>query len=264
LKRPLLLLIFFLVAGTLARTKFYKEIPFIFRRLREKNRLPLLSLFFLTTALCLALLAFRVRMTSQKTFLFLAWNTFLALIPYGISTLLFAFHDRLKNRWQLLPLILVWLVFFPNAPYLITDLLHLRSDPGVPYWYDLALFLFFGWNGLMLGYASLLDVQSVLTQRYNRLVGWLAAVGSLILGSFGIYLGRFLRWNSWDLLSSPQDLMRDIGVRILDPLSYPQTYSVTIIFSLFLVLGYLLLMQFSNAHQKNDLSSPENRWGVKP
>ena len=256
MKRSFFFLIFILFAGIYARAPLYRGIQFFFWQLREKSRLRLLALFFLTTVLCMALLAFRVGMTSQKTFIFLAWNIFLALIPYGISTLLVAFHERLKNRWQILPIVLLWLILFPNAPYLITDLLHLKSDPGVPTWYDLALFLFFAWNGLMLGYASLLDVQCVLTQRFNHFVGWLTAVGSLVLGSFGIYLGRFLRWNSWDLLFSPQELIHDIGVRALDPLSYPQTYGVTIIFSLFLVLGYLLLMQFSHATRKSDFSDP--------
>jgi uncharacterized membrane protein len=102
----------------------------------------------------------------------------------------------------------------------------------------------------MLGYASLLDIQSVFTQHFNKWIGWSISISSLVLGSFGIYLGRYLRWNSWDVVSSPQGLLHDIAVRIMDPVGHPQTYGVTLIFSLFLVLGYLLLFQFSNAYRQ--------------
>jgi uncharacterized membrane protein len=218
---------------------------FLIGQLMAKKRLTLLLIFFLTTALCIIMLAVRIRLTSHATFLFLVWNIFLAMIPYGISTLLIIFEHKIVNRWLLIIPFAAWLCFFPNAPYILTDLFHLRQRPGVPYWYDLALILFFAWNGLMLGYASLLDIQAVITERFNRWAGWLVAMSSLILGSFGIYLGRYLRWNSWDVLSSPNDLMKDIAVRVLNPYDHPQTYGVTIVFSLFLILGYLLVFHFS-------------------
>jgi uncharacterized membrane protein len=206
-------------------------------------------LFFLTTALCVTLVALRVRYTSKITFVFLVWNIFLAVIPYAVSTLLVLYHEKIKNRWLLAIHFLLWLCFFPNAPYILTDLFHLKQRSGVPYWYDLALILFFAWNGLMLGYASLLDIQSVLTRHFNRLVGWIVAIGSLVLGSFGIYLGRYLRWNSWDVLSSPKGLLHDIAVRVLDPMAHQQTYGVTLIFSAFLVLGYLLIFQLTHSQR---------------
>lgn len=223
---------------------------FLFHQLKEKNRLYILLLFSLITALCVTLVALRVHYTSKVTFVFLVWNIFLALVPYGISTLLIVYHERFKNRWMLALPFLLWLCFFPNAPYILTDLFHLKQRTGVPYWYDLALILFFAWNGLMLGYASLLDIQSVFTQRFNQWVGWTVSISSLILGSFGIYLGRYLRWNSWDVVSSPQGLLHDIVVRITDPVRHSQAYGVTIIFSLFLVLGYLLLFQFSHTYKR--------------
>jgi uncharacterized membrane protein len=217
--------------------------------LKEKNRLNLMILFFLTTALCVTLVALRVRYTSKITFVFLVWNIFLAVIPYAVSTLLVLYHEKIKNRWLLTIPFLLWLCFFPNAPYILTDLFHLKQRSGVPYWYDLALILFFAWNGLMLGYASLLDIQAVLTKHFNRLTGWVVAIGSLVLGSFGIYLGRYLRWNSWDVLSSPKGLLHDIAVRVLDPMAHQQTYGVTLIFSAFLVLGYLLIFQLTHSYR---------------
>ena len=217
--------------------------------LKEKNRFYTLILFILTTALCITLVAFRVHYTSRVTFVFLVWNIFLAIIPYGISTLLVLYQEKIKNRWFIFIPFLCWLCFFPNAPYILTDLFHLKQRAEVPYWYDLALILFFAWNGLMLGYASLMDMQSVLTKSFNRLTGWAVAIASLILGSFGIYLGRYLRWNSWDVISAPRGLLYDIADRIVDPMAHPQTYGVTIIFSTFLVLGYLLVFQFTHTYR---------------
>jgi uncharacterized membrane protein len=220
-----------------------------FNRLKETNRLAMVILFLITTILCVTLVAFRVHYTSKVTFVFLVWNIFLALIPYMISTLLVIYHERIEKTWLITFPFMVWLCFFPNAPYILTDLFHLKQRPGVPYWYDLALILFFAWNGLMLGYASLLDMQHVLSKRFNVFTGWVVSIFSLLLAGFGIYLGRYLRWNSWDVISSPQGLLQDIASRVINPMSYPRTYGVTLLFSTFLILGYVLLLQFSKAHR---------------
>ncbi|HEY9046863.1 MAG TPA: DUF1361 domain-containing protein [Ohtaekwangia sp.] len=221
-----------------------------FHRLKEMNRLYILIIFSLTTILCVTLVAFRVQYTSKVTFVFLVWNIFLALVPYMISTLLVLYHHTIKQAaWLWIPF-MVWLCFFPNAPYILTDLFHLKQRPGVPYWYDLALILFFAWNGLMLGFASMMDIQAVFTARFKPWIGWTISIGSLLLGGFGIYLGRYLRWNSWDVISSPMQLLHDIATRILNPFQHPQTYGVTILFSTFLLLGYILLMQFSKVYTR--------------
>lgn len=221
----------------------------LFIRLKEHNRLSILAIFSLTTILCVTLVALRVQYTTRITFVFLVWNIFLALIPYIISTLLVLYHRHL-GTFSLLVLFAAWLAFLPNAPYILTDLFHLRPRPGVPYWYDLALILFFAWNGLMLGYASIMDIQSVFAARFRPWIGWCVAVGTLLLSGFGIYLGRYLRWNSWDIISSPKSLLHDITQRILHPLEHPHTYGVTIIFAAFLVLGYVLLVQFAHVYAR--------------
>jgi uncharacterized membrane protein len=222
---------------------------FLIGQLKAHHRLNLLLIFAFTTILCISLVGIRVHISSHVTFMFLLWNIFLALIPYCISTLLILFGEKIKNRWIIFIPFALWLCFFPNAPYILTDLFHLKQRHGIPYWYDLALILFFAWNGLMLGYASLLDIHMIFTRHFGRLTGWVIAIASLVLGSFGIYLGRYLRWNSWDILYSPDALLLDIGDRLLHPTQHPSTYGVTIIFSLFLILGYILLFEFSRAHR---------------
>ncbi|HTJ50151.1 MAG TPA: DUF1361 domain-containing protein [Cyclobacteriaceae bacterium] len=227
---------------------------YIFKRLQAANRLHALVLFFLTTTLCVTLVAVRVHFTETATFVFLVWNIFLALIPYGVSTLLVLYQHKFTNRWFLFFPIVLWLLFFPNAPYILTDLFHLKHRAGIPYWYDLGLILFFAWNGLMLGFASLMDIQTILTKHFNKTVGWLVALSSLTLGSYGIYLGRYLRWNSWDIVSSPLGLLHDVIRPFFHPSAYPKTFGVTLIFSLFLVIAYLMLIQMAKAFKSTDES----------
>ncbi|OUJ72752.1 hypothetical protein BXP70_17385 [Hymenobacter crusticola] len=193
-------------------------------------------------ALSLALITARVFVTHRLTFVFLLWNLFLALIPFGISTMLGVAAGPVRRR-LLLPVGAVWLLFFPNAPYILTDLFHLEPRPGVPYWYDLGLILSCAWNGLMLAYASLLEMQRLVQRRLNTALGWAFVMTALVLSSFGIYLGRYLRWNSWDVLTNPLMLFYDILDRVLHPFAYPRTYGVTVLFSVFLLLGYITIRQ---------------------
>ncbi|UOG76714.1 DUF1361 domain-containing protein [Hymenobacter tibetensis] len=202
-----------------------------------RQRLNLILLLGASLALSVLLISFRVFFTQQLTFVFLLWNLFLAFIPFGLSTMLGLSAGRLKAR-VLLPVGLVWLLFFPNAPYILTDLFHLERRAGVPYWYDLALILSCAWNGLMLAYASLTDMQALVTRRLGWWAGWGFATVALLLSSFGIYLGRYLRFNSWDVVTNPLTLFFDIVSRLLHPFSHLGTWGVTLLYGVFLVLGY--------------------------
>ena len=202
-----------------------------------RRRLPLLLVLGLSLALSFALIAVRVFITQQLLFVFLLWNLFLAAIPFGLSAALHLAAYRPKAR-LLLPVGAVWLLFFPNAPYLVTDLFHLEPRAGVPYWYDLALILSCAWNGLMLAYASLLDMHTLVRQRLGFWAGWGFATVALGLSAFGVYLGRYLRFNSWDILSNPFTLFYDIVQRFLHPFHNWQTWGVTVVFWAFLLIGY--------------------------
>lgn len=202
-----------------------------------RQRLNLLLILGASLALSVLLITFRVFFTHKISFVFLLWNLFLALIPFGLSTMLGLSAGRLKAR-VLLPVGAVWLLFFPNAPYILTDLFHLEPRAGVPYWYDLALLLSCAWNGLMLAYASLSDMQLLVTRRLGWWAGWAFATVALLLSSFGVYLGRYLRFNSWDVLTNPLTLFYDIISRILHPTAHRGTWGVTLLYGVFLLLGY--------------------------
>ena len=202
-----------------------------------RRRLPLLLILGLSLALSFALIAVRVFITRELLFVFLLWNLFLAALPFGLSAALHLAARPPRAR-LLLPVGAVWLLFFPNAPYLVTDLFHLSPHPGVPYWYDLALIMSCAWNGLMLAFASLLDMHALVRQRLGFWAGWGFVTVALGLSAFGVYLGRYLRYNSWDILSNPFTLVYDIVQRFLHPFHNWQTWGVTVVFWAFLLIAY--------------------------
>ena len=137
----------------------------------------------------------------------------------------------------LLPVGAVGCCFSPNAPYIITDLFHLEPRAGVPLWYDLALIFSSAWNGLMLAYASLLTMQTLVRRRFGTLSGWAFVSTALLLSSFGIYLGRYLRFNSWDVLTNPLTLFYDILNQFLNPTHHLRTWGITVVFGLVFAAG---------------------------
>jgi uncharacterized membrane protein len=216
-----------------------------------RRRLGLLLLLGASMALSVALLAFRIYLTHRVTYIFLLWNLFLAVVPFGMSTMLGLAAGPVR-RWVLLPATAVWLVFFPNAPYILTDFFHLNAWPDMPVWYDLTLILSFAWNGLMLGFCSLQEMQRLFTRAYGRRWGWAFAVVALLLGSLGVYIGRFLRYNSWNVVSHPQALALDLADRFLHPFMHARTYGVTLLLTAFLLLGYLTVRQLGHFAREQD------------
>ena len=145
----------------------------------------------------------------------LLWNLLLAAIPLLWSSAFVRAVARKHWFWAVISFTL-WLLFLPNAPYLLSDLIHLRAVPPVPEWYVLAMLLSCAATGTLLGYISLLEVQGAIERRFGSVAGWLLAFSSLLLCGFGIYLGRFLRWNSWDALTRPLQFARTIVGQFVD------------------------------------------------
>jgi uncharacterized membrane protein len=209
--------------------------PFLLSSRAKLNLLLLASSLF-----CAAMVVVRVYFSGTLSYTFLFWNLFLGFIPFALST----FLSRLKTPATVFyPLAFLWLLFFPNAPYMLTDLIHLRQHYA-PLWYDLLMLLSFAWTSLMFGFVSLADMQRLIQGRFNKTVGWLFATAALALGSFGIYLGRFLRWNSWDVITEPRQLAWDILERVTNPFDHLGTVGFTVLLTAFLLLAYLTLQFF--------------------
>jgi len=188
--------------------------------------------------ICFGLSVFRFVYTDTTVFLFLNWNLFLAFLPWLFSSLLMTFPRYRKNRVILWGLVLSWLLFFPNAPYILTDLFHLRLQSTMPVWFDLVLILTFAWTGLMFGFISLWDIEKLMGERTGKAIASGISLVLLFLGSFGIYIGRYLRWNSWDIIRQPHALAYDIGDRLVNPFHHPRTWGMTVFMFVFLAIVY--------------------------
>lgn len=208
----------------------------IIEKLKELDRWQVSLLLIAMSLFSFGISLTRYFVTDSKVFLFFNWNLFLAFIPWVISSLI-----MLKGEIKLpllVGLIAVWILFFPNSPYILTDLFHLRVRVEAPIWFDLIVILSFAWTGLMYGFISLMDIE-VLLQRYlsKRLIT-LLTISFLFLSSFGIYLGRFLRWNSWDIISNPTGLTYDIADRLINPFAHSRTWGLTILMGILLNMMY--------------------------
>jgi uncharacterized membrane protein len=177
----------------------------------------------------------------------LIWNLFLAWIPYLFSLWVAVLYGRRSRRWWVLIFPgFLWLVFFPNAPYIITDFLYLSNLPGVPIWYDILLLATFAWTGCFLAIASLRTMQIIVKDHFGWLFSWFFVTATLTLGGLGIYLGRFSRWNSWDLFLSPKEILYDVVTRVMNPLSNLNFFGFTILFTGFLLICYLMFVSIRN------------------
>jgi uncharacterized membrane protein len=185
------------------------------------------------------LLVVRIDRVGEPAFIFLTWNLFLAWIPFVLSLSMAAVHSRGGPRPLLWVLGAGWLLFLPNAPYILTDFIHLGKVGGVPLWFDTALIGTFAAAGLALGLGSLLVVHHVVEARAGRVVGWAVAVSSLVLSAIGIYLGRFPRFNSWDVVSNPHSLIPVVLQRLADPLGNTFLLRFGMVMSTLLLVSYL-------------------------
>ncbi len=176
-------------------------------------------------------------MTRSSTFLFLVWNLFLAWVPYVLSLLL----PKLSSRWLAIPLLMVWLVFLPNAPYIVTDLLHIHYRTGIPLWFDVMMIFSFAWTGLLLGFISLLEVHAYLENNLSKRSAAFIIGAVIALCAFGVYLGRYQRWNTWDLLLEPYQLFWDVAGVLLHPFANLGSLGLAAVMAGVLGTGYMTL-----------------------
>jgi uncharacterized membrane protein len=217
--------------------------------LRNLNRFLLSQSFYplcLSSLLAYTFFTFRVIYSGSSNYSNLIWNLFLAWLPYVFNIIATVLHRGYRGKWGLLLLAGIgWLVFFPNAPYIVTDFYHLELRPPIPLWFDISLIAIFAFTGCFLAIASLRGIHFLVEEYFGKITGWLFALFALGIGSLGVYLGRFGRWNSWDLLIYPKSLLKDIAQQLLNPLDNLGFIGFTLMLTSILIVFYLMFVSAS-------------------
>ena len=219
-----------------------------FRRYSLRNeidRLLIISVCFSTL-----LLLMRMLVTHSIYYIFLEWNLFLAFLPYFLSSQLSGKPLWRKNRWLLLSVFFAWILFIPNTFYILTDLFHLGETGAAPLWYDLLLILSFAWNGMLMGILSVRQMEKIFQEKFRTGNEFVFLYPVMWLNALGVYIGRYLRFNSWDIVTSPFRLVTDILDLLLHPMLHKNAFAMVLTYSIFMTLMYLTLRKLSRGLPK--------------
>lgn len=202
-----------------------------------------IACLLLASVIATGLLSIRCVSTKQLRYLFLVWNLFLAWMPLFFAIALSHWHQGGRTRhWKFFACAFGWLIFFPNAPYIFTDLVHVSRHPGGLFWVDLVVIFLFALLGLAVGFLSLHLVHEMAARVWNRVAGWAFVLAATGLSGLGIYIGRFLRWNSWDIFLNPHLLASDL----LSWFYHPKPFLFSALFGTLLFLAYLMFHAFTH------------------
>jgi uncharacterized membrane protein len=220
----------------------------LLRTVTGARRVAVLRLLGAATGLSVALTGARVLLTGSGEGLNLVWNLLLAWIPFVLAVLVYDGRRRAAPRALLLVGAALWLLFLPNAPYILTDAKWISDWTGAPDWFDALVVLAPATTGLALGFVSLYLMHDLARRFLGPPEAWLAVVAVLALSAFGVYLGRVQRWNSWDLFTRPVGMFSDIGSGLVDPLAHARLLAGLALVTACLTLGYAVF--YLLAHQR--------------
>lgn len=212
----------------------------------------LVLVLLISNLVSIVLFGLRVIATDNTQYWFLFWNLLLAWLPVLFAWLLVRSLSQ-KSWKQPLPILLtfLWLGFLPNSFYLMSDLIHLQSTGDIGILFDSVLFLSCIWNGVLAGMLSLVWVHRAILKRKSSLVSATLITSILGVVSFAIYLGRALRWNTWDVLINPAGLIFDVSERVINPWAHPQVVVTTLTFFVLLGSMYLVIWHFVRTLQNS-------------
>ncbi len=230
-------------------------------RFLVRNRYKIAIFFLLTAAsvICVVLVAARVAYSDSARYTNLVWNLFLAWIPFLLAYVVYVLSWRGRRLYIVLPVFaFLWLIFYPNAPYILTDLQHLAySSSDAPLWFDVILLIWFSWTGLLLGLVSLYLMHEIVHRSFGRLAGWIFVFTVSGLSSVGLYMGRFARWNSWDILQNPSEVAMDILGWVVAPSL--RLLAFTALFTIFFLFIYLTLYAFGHLLREGEERTSPHR-----
>lgn len=220
------------------------------RAIRPATRLALVvGLSFLS---CILFVLVRLALTGRFAQGYLIWNLFLAAVPIPIAWIGSCLSASRKTRAGTVATALAaftaWIIFYPNAPYIFTDFIHVVRRAGLGsvtatwlseydlLWYDIVMNAAFAFVGHYLGLISMYLMHGTMRSLFGRVAGWAMMVPAILLSGFGIHFGRFARINSWDVMVDPAGSMRVMVEAFTDPAA--MLFSLT--FSFFIAITYII------------------------
>jgi uncharacterized membrane protein len=218
---------------------------------RIPSRFTLSQWLLIALVFSLSLLAIRIIKTGYLSYGFLAWNLFLAYVPYFISEWLSKHPQMLASRVKLIAIVFIWILFMPNSFYILTDLFHLNNMSKGDSWYDLTLILSFAWNGILFGILSIYKMELLLKKAKGKFIAAFIIYVVMWLNAFGIYIGRFLRFNSWDIFINPFSLISGIVEIIFNPYDYRYVWAMCFCFAFFMAILYYTTKRLSDVFKNS-------------
>jgi len=208
----------------------------------EVDRILMLSMAF-----SVALLVARIVYTGKFSYVWLTWNLFLAWVPYVITSWLHKQPAIQQHRLKFFVIAGIWLLFVPNSFYILTDLFHLDEHHNVPNWFDLTLIISFAWNGLLMGILSIRQMEKMVQQYFHGKHELVFIFPIMWLSAIGVYIGRYPRFNSWDVITNPFGLCTYLVKMVIHPIQNVYAWGMVACFSIFMTLVYLAIKRISKA-----------------
>ena len=217
----------------------------------HKYKIGVFALLTAASIVCVSLVSARIAYSDSRRYSSLVWNLFLAWIPFLLAYLAYVLSWSRTLLFLVIPAFaFLWLIFFPNAPYILTDLQHLGDGAGrVPVWYDVILLVWFSWTGMLLGIVSLNLMQEIIRRQMGRLPSWLFVLVVAGLTSAGVYVGRFVRLNSWDIFQDPTGAASEVFDWLADPSL--RSAGFIALYTAFFLFVYLTMHAFGRIIQED-------------
>ena len=212
----------------------------------SQKKITIVLLLF--SAFCVSMEVARIQHSHYASYIFLIWNLILAWVPYFFS-LRFSALDIYKHRLKAAAIFILWILFLPNAAYIITDLVHLRERMPVPLWYDIFLVIAYAWLGLLLALLSMRNMHKKLEDVMPAHWLWVGIFIVFLSSGYGIYVGRFLRWNSWDVFIRPLHLLHYSFHELIHPIQHINVVLMTVIICAIQFFSYAMIHFIDSTHE---------------
>ena len=220
----------------------------LYKSIREKDislNLNIQQWLLISCGFSCLLLCARIFITGDLTYLFLVWNLFLAFIPFAITEWLPTLERFAQRKRELAIVLFVWLLFIPNSFYILTDLFHLDKFDSAPKWFDLLLIFSFAWNGIVLGIVSIRRTEVILESISGRRFSLFIIFIVMWLNAFGIYIGRYLRFNSWDIIAQPFSLFKEMFEVLFHSLRNKMEWGMIAVYAVFMTVLYITIKKLA-------------------